>query len=216
MIGKSGYRAGLVPSIGEVSALLDPTDGPWAKTSPILAKELAQVPDPRRAAGRRDDLVFLLSIVVMAVLAGARSLSGIRRWATGVDPAVLAVLARGGPIIVLVVSTWSRLLASLDGDAVDDAFARYTAAVLAPGAPDPFPQNLFEEPGDTTEPTDTTDTTENDGTAGTAENGGSVTAVAAPGRSLSDVDHASQTVNARVNVTTNEAATSRCGRERQQ
>lgn len=173
------YRAGLVPAIVEVQVLPDPTGGPWVEAAPILAEELAEVPDPRRAAGCRHDLVFLLSIVVMAVLAGATSLSGIRRWATGADPAVLTALARGGPITVPVVSTLSRLLARLDGDAVDDAFARYTAAVLAPGDPDPFPQNEFEQPDDTAEPTDTTDTAGTAGTAGTAENGGSAT-VGAP------------------------------------
>ncbi|HEY6796994.1 MAG TPA: transposase family protein [Kineosporiaceae bacterium] len=46
---------------------------------------MARVPDPPRAARRRYNLVFLLSIVVMAVLAGATSVSGIRRSATDVD-----------------------------------------------------------------------------------------------------------------------------------
>jgi hypothetical protein len=89
------YRAGAVPAIGEVRVSLDPAGGPWVEAAPILAEELAKVPDPRRAAGRRHDLVFLLSIVVVAVLAGATSLSGIRRWAAGVDPAVLTALAPG-------------------------------------------------------------------------------------------------------------------------
>jgi DDE_Tnp_1-associated len=151
------YRAGAVPAIGEVQFALDPPGGRWVVAAPVLAEELARVPDPRRAAGRRYDLVFLLSIVVMAVLAGATSVSGIRRWASGVDPAVLTALARGGPITVPVVSTFSRLLARVDGDAVDDAFARYAAAVLAPGDPDPFPQNLFDEPDDTTGAVDTTE-----------------------------------------------------------
>lgn len=173
------YRAGAVPAIGEVRVALDPAGGPWVEAAPILAGELATVPDPRRAAGRRHNLVFLLSIVVMAVLSGATSLSGIRRWATGVDPAVLTALARGGPITVPVVSTLSRLLARVDGDAVDDAFARYTAAVLAPGDPDPFPQNLFEEPEESTESTGTGHSTGSAGTpeaAGAAGNGGRVAA----------------------------------------
>jgi predicted transposase YbfD/YdcC len=87
-----------------------------------------------------------------------------------------------------VVSTLSRLLARLDGDAVDDAFARYTAAVLAPGDPDPFPQNLLQEPDDTAEstataestdtgqPTGTAESTDTAEAAGSAENGGSVAA----------------------------------------
>lgn len=105
---------------------------------PVLAEELARVPDPRRAAGRRFDLVFLLSVVVMATLAGAKSIKGILRWAAKTDPEVLSSLARGGRSELPAHSTLSRLLARLDGDAVDDAFARYTAAGLAPGDPDGY------------------------------------------------------------------------------
>lgn len=125
------YRSGLVPEICRVDGLDE-----WLTASPVLAAELATVPDPRRAAGRRFDHLFLLGIVVMAVLAGAVSISGVMRWAGKADPAVLTALARGGPIGLPVVSTLSRLLARLDGDALDDAFARYMAAVLAPGDPD--------------------------------------------------------------------------------
>jgi predicted transposase YbfD/YdcC len=170
------YRAGAVPAvdetIDEMRFALDPAGGPWVEAVPVLAEELAKVPDPRRAAGRRHDLVFLLGIVVVAVLAGATSLSGIRRWATGVDPAVLTALARGGPITVPVVSTMSRLLARLDGNAVDDAFARYTAAVLAPGDPDPFPQDMFEQPDDTAEAADTAESAGGPEAADTAESAG--------------------------------------------
>jgi hypothetical protein len=60
------YRPGLVPEISRVDAR-----GGWPEVSPVLAAELATVPEPRRAAGRRFDLVFLPGIVVMAVLAGA-------------------------------------------------------------------------------------------------------------------------------------------------
>ena len=60
------------------------------------------------------------------------------------------------------------LLARLEGD-VDDAFARYTAAVLAPGDPDPFPQNLFAERDDIAEPTGTPEHTSTVEVAGTAE-----------------------------------------------
>jgi predicted transposase YbfD/YdcC len=49
---------------------------------------------------------------------------------------VLSALARGGPIRLPAASTLSRLLARVDGDGVDDAFARYIAAVLVPGDPD--------------------------------------------------------------------------------
>jgi hypothetical protein len=122
--------------------------------------------------------VFLLSVVVMVVLAGVTSLSGIRRWATGADQAVLTVLAWGGPVGVPVVLTLSRLLARLDGD----AFARYTAAVLASGDPDPFPQNLFAEPDDAAEPTGTSEHTSTVEVAGTAESADTVEVAGVAGR----------------------------------
>ena len=155
-------------AIGEVPVVLDPVGGPgwrWCRSWP------GNWPRPPVLGGQPDagtTWLFLLSLVVMAVLAGATSLSGIRRGATGVGQGVLTVLARGGPVSVPVVSTLSRLLARLEGD-VDDAFARYTAAVLAPGDPDPFPQNLFAEPDDIAEPTGTPEHTSTVEVAGTAE-----------------------------------------------
>jgi hypothetical protein len=130
------YRSGLVPGIGEVDLAADGgcdgwfEAGGWSPAAvPVLAKELAMVPDPRRAAGRRFDLVFLLGIVVMGVLAGALSISAVLCWAGNADPGVLVALARGGPVTLPATSTLCRLLARLDGDALDDAFARYTAAI---------------------------------------------------------------------------------------
>jgi predicted transposase YbfD/YdcC len=162
------YYAGLIPAVSlaeaasqvaqEPPASCVPVSGAWCVQAPILAEELARVPDPRRAAGRRFDLVFLLGVVVMAALAGARSIAGIRRWAANTDPVVLSALARGGPTRLPAASTLSRLLARLDGDAVDDAFARYTAAVLAPGDPDLVdigPADLGEASADATPGQDT-------------------------------------------------------------
>jgi len=103
----------------------------WQASIPVLAEELAALTDPRRAAGRRFDLVFLLGVVTLSVLTGVRTISGIRRWATGAPPAVLTALARGGPTDLSAAST----LARLDGDTLDDILARYIAAVLAVGDP---------------------------------------------------------------------------------
>jgi hypothetical protein len=139
------YYAGLIPAVclaGPPSQVVQepvscvPVAGTWWAQIPVLAEELAKIPDPRRAAGRRFDLVFVLLVVVMATLAGARSIAGIRRWAVDAGHAVLSALARGGPNRLPAASTLSRLLARVDGDAVDDAFARYIAAVLVPGDPD--------------------------------------------------------------------------------
>lgn len=98
------YHAGLISAISLAGPAAQTADAPpascvlvsrtWDVQIPILAEELAKVPDPRRAAGRRFDLVFLLGVVVMATLAGARSIAGIRRWAADTDPVVLPALAR--------------------------------------------------------------------------------------------------------------------------
>lgn len=111
----------------------------WVSRIPVLTDDLAQLADPRRRRGRRYDLLFLLLVLVMAVLAGATSISGVLRWAGTAPEGVLAVLARGGRTALPAHSTFSRLLSRLDGDALDDAFSRYTAALLAPGdlLPDP-------------------------------------------------------------------------------
>jgi len=76
----------------------------------------------------------------MSVLTGVRTISGIRRWATGAPPAVLTALARGGQTDLPAAST----LARLDGDTLDDILARYIAAVLAVGDP---PQATTEPEG---------------------------------------------------------------------
>ena len=120
--------------------LVAETDG-WSDRIPVLTDDLAQLTDPRRRRGQRYDLLFLLLVLVMAVLAGATSISGVLRWARTAPEGVLSVLARGGRTRLPVHSTFSRLLSRLDGDELDDAFSRYTAALLAPGdlLPDPAP-----------------------------------------------------------------------------
>jgi predicted transposase YbfD/YdcC len=118
--------------------LVAESDG-WVSRVPVLTDDLAQLTDPRRRRGQRYDLLFLLLVLVMAVLAGATSISGVLRWAGTAPEGVLAVLARGGRTALPAHSTFSRLLSRLDGDELDDAFSRYTAALLAPGdlLPDP-------------------------------------------------------------------------------
>jgi hypothetical protein len=75
-----------------------------------------------------------LDLAVMAVPAGAVPVSGVLRWAGNADPGVLQALARGGPITFPALS---RFPARPDGDALDDAFARCTAALQTPGDPEP-------------------------------------------------------------------------------
>jgi predicted transposase YbfD/YdcC len=105
----------------------------WSDRIPVLTDDLEQLTDPRRSRGQRYDLLFLLLVLVMGVLAGATSISGVLRWAGTAPEGVLSVLARGGRTKIPAHSTFSRLLSRLDGDELDDAFSRYTAALLAPG-----------------------------------------------------------------------------------
>ena len=97
------YRSGLVPEIAQAGG-----DGWFLAAAPVLAREFSKVPDPRRVAGRRFDLVFLLGIAVMAALAGAVSISGALRWAGNAGPAILTALPRGGPVAHRCLPTPAR------------------------------------------------------------------------------------------------------------
>lgn len=90
-----------------------------------LSEVLAGVPDPRRVRGRRYRIGVLLALCLTAVLSGARSLAHIARYAADADPQVRAGLglARATPN----ASTLGRLLARIDGDALDDAVGTWLA-----------------------------------------------------------------------------------------
>lgn len=94
-----------------------------------LVDVLDRIPDPRRVRGRRYRLGSLLALCLVAVLGGATSLAAIARFATDTD---CDLRERLGPTAGTPnASTLGRLLARLDGDALDDAvgawLARYTA-----------------------------------------------------------------------------------------
>ncbi|MER6127127.1 transposase family protein [Streptomyces sp. NPDC001795] len=97
----------------------DPPRLPTAEQQlPTLAGVLSSVPYPRRARGRRYQLGSLLAVCLVAVLGGARSLAQIARFAADCDPDLYQPL---GPVKATPnASTLGRLLARLDGDAVDD------------------------------------------------------------------------------------------------
>lgn len=90
-----------------------------------LSEVLAAVPDPRRVRGRRYRIGVLLALCLTAVLGGARSLAQIARYAADADPQVRAGLGltRATPN----ASTLGRLLARIDGDALDDAVGTWLA-----------------------------------------------------------------------------------------
>lgn len=103
-----------------------------------LAEVLGRIPDPRRVRGRHYRLGSLLALCLVAVLGGATSLAAITRFAADTDSDLREQigLASSTPN----ASTLGRLLARLNGDALDDA----VGAWLARYATDPV-----DEPGDT-------------------------------------------------------------------
>ncbi|MGC9496952.1 ISAs1 family transposase [Streptomyces sp. WG7] len=103
-----------------------------------LADVLGRLPDPRRTRGRRYRLGSLLALCLVAVLGGATSLAAIARFAADTDSELREQL--GLPASTPNASTLGRVLARLDGDALDDA----VGAWLARYAADPV-----DEPGDT-------------------------------------------------------------------
>lgn len=98
---------------------------------------LALVPDPRGRRGRLYPLVPLLSAAAASVLAGARSLTAISEWLA--DAPRWALRALGfvpdpltGRIPVPHPGTVRRLLARLDGDALDAAIGSFLTARTGP------------------------------------------------------------------------------------
>ena len=107
-----------------------------------LYEVLASVPDGRRAQGIRYPLGMLLAVTVTAVLCGARSLIGVRRWAGTAPSAVLASLRvpGGDPRNLPAASTLGRALAKVDGDGLDDALYAHLGRVHAEAdGGDPWP-----------------------------------------------------------------------------
>ncbi|MDX3763037.1 ISAs1 family transposase [Streptomyces sp. AK02-04a] len=96
------------------------------------------MPDPRRVRGRRYRLGSLMGLCLVAVLGGATSLAAIARFGADTDYGLREQL--GLTSSTPNASTLGRLLARLDGDALDDA----VGAWLARYAADPV-----GEPGDT-------------------------------------------------------------------
>ncbi|WP_395292398.1 ISAs1 family transposase [Kitasatospora hibisci] len=88
-----------------------------------LAEVLDRLPDPRRTRGRRYRLGALLVLCATAVMAGASTWAAIVRFAAGLDPVLRERigLVRGIPR----TSTLARLLARLDGDALDAALGAW-------------------------------------------------------------------------------------------
>ena len=96
-----------------------------------LLAVFGRVPDPRKPRGRRHSLAAVLTLATCAVLAGARSFTAIGEWSADAGQAVADLL---GIVRVPDESTFRRVLAALDADALDTALGAWTAAVTTPPA----------------------------------------------------------------------------------
>ena len=104
---------------------------------PGLLERLAMIPDPRDRRGRRHTLASVLAVSAAAVLAGARSVTAIAEWATDTPWPILAALGvRCDPLTrrgqVPGEATIRRVLARVDGDAVDATIGAWLADRLRP------------------------------------------------------------------------------------
>jgi predicted transposase YbfD/YdcC len=98
-----------------------------------LVEALAQVPDRRDPRGVVHALPGVLATAVAAVLAGARSTAAVAEWAADAPQQVLAELGVfrdpfTGWYRAPDESTFRRILAGVDADALDDAVSRWIIA----------------------------------------------------------------------------------------
>jgi hypothetical protein len=101
---------------------------------PSLVEALAGVPDPRKPKGRRHPLTAILSLTVVAVLAGCKSLEAICQF--GRDhgaPLAFALGFRRGK--TPAKSTLSKLFRRLDAQALEAALSRWLLARQADVGP---------------------------------------------------------------------------------
>jgi len=124
---------------------------PLVVVSALVAR-LAQVPDPRRLRGLRHPLLVILVLTACATLVtGNDGLTAIRQWAAGTPQDVLHRLgARRNPLtgryLVPSERTFRRVLAAVDGDALDTATCGYAADVVRGDVPAPQVPAAADEP----------------------------------------------------------------------
>jgi predicted transposase YbfD/YdcC len=143
-----GDRSSPIPA-----AVTDPDHArPLAlRDCPGLLERLAMIPDPRDRRGRRHPLASVLAVSAAAVAAGARSVTAIAEWATDAPWPVLAALGvRCDPLTrgchVPGEATIRRVLARIDGDAVDATVGAWLADRLRPP---PRPRRVIAVDGKT-------------------------------------------------------------------
>jgi hypothetical protein len=95
--------------------------------TPTLFDLLGQVPDPRRAEGKRHALPAVLSLLALAMLAGMRGLQGVVEFGRNLPPDVVAALGFTRTK-TLAKSTLSEILRAIDIDAFESAVSRWLQA----------------------------------------------------------------------------------------
>jgi hypothetical protein len=85
---------------------------------------LAEIPDPRRAEGKRHPLPAVLSLLVLATMAGMRGLQGVVDFGRNLSPDVVAALGFTRPR-TLAKSTLSEILRAIDVEAFEMAVGRW-------------------------------------------------------------------------------------------
>ena len=99
------------------------------KLGKSLREVFAQVPDPRRARGRRHPLPALLALSTAAMLSGARSLYAIAQWGRLQPPEVVQALGFTRPRTP-TVSTLHLVFKDLDGAAFEAAVRQWAVQQL--------------------------------------------------------------------------------------
>jgi DDE_Tnp_1-associated/Transposase DDE domain len=89
-----------------------------------LVEFLRQIPDPRRAEGKRHPLAAVLSLLVLAMMAGMRGLQGVVDFGRNLPPEVVAGLGFTRSR-TLAKSTLSEILRAIDINAFESAVSRW-------------------------------------------------------------------------------------------
>jgi hypothetical protein len=85
---------------------------------------LEEIPDPRRAEGKRHPLPAVLSLLVLATMAGMRGLQGVVDFGRNLSPDVVASLGFTRPK-TLAKSTLSEILRAIDVEAFEAVVGRW-------------------------------------------------------------------------------------------
>jgi hypothetical protein len=95
--------------------------------TPSLIELLREIPDPRRAEGKRHPLAAVLSLLVLAMMAGMRGLQGVVDFGRNLRPEVVDGLGFTRPK-TLAKSTLSVILRTIDIHAFELAVSRWLQA----------------------------------------------------------------------------------------